>query len=209
MPVSPLMIAEPAPPPYTPPSYADVLGQLREGPVYFDGVGLELVDALQTEILQLASDLRRRSTPSLNRNGWKSSEDYLDRAGAAQILRLKLEREFLGGARAVGWAMVNRLGSEHPRHQHRIASISGIYYIMAGDPPVPTMVELAPNKDQERVIAARKRQGMPPLPGGLGSEVAIEPIPGRLLLMRGETWHRVAKYQGQVPRLTIAFDVRR
>ena len=37
-------------------------------------------------------------------------------------------------ARLVGWAMVNRAGSHHPRHHHPIAILSGVYYVTAGSP---------------------------------------------------------------------------
>ena len=42
-----------------------------------------------------------------------------------------------------------------------------------------------------------------------GGEIAVEPHPGRLMLFHGTTWHRVERYDGDKPRITIAFDVRR
>jgi hypothetical protein len=88
--------------------------------------------------------------------------------------------------------MVNRAGSQHPRHQHRIASLSGIYYVTRGseDAITPTIFECP--------CAASQRY-----------DLEIEPDLGRLVLCQGQMWHRVPRYDGAAPRITIAFDVRR
>ncbi len=90
---------------------------------------------------------------------------------------------------------MNRGGSQHPRHQHRIATLVGVYYVTAGslDMLTPTIFECPCD----------------PPRGGPRYELAIEPHPGRLVLCRGEMWHRVPIYAGELPRITIAFDVRR
>jgi hypothetical protein len=88
--------------------------------------------------------------------------------------------------------MVNRAGSQHPRHQHRIASLSGIYYVTSGseDAITPTIFECHYNVSQHY-------------------DLEIEPDPGRLVLLNGMMWHRLPIYAGEIPRITIVFDVRR
>jgi hypothetical protein len=84
--------------------------------------------------------------------------------------------------------MVNRAGSHHPRHQHRAAILTGLFYVTAGneEQATPTIFECAD-----------------------GSELEVEPHPGRLVISRGEAWHRVPPVIGDEPRITIAFDLRR
>lgn len=162
----------------------------RIEPLVFDDVCPELCPALEQVILQRAR--QGRSTRSLNQGGWKSTEDFfLWPDEAVQLLRQRIADE-LGAPRVVGWAMVNRAGSQHPRHQHRIASLTGVYYVTAGseDAITPTVFECEGD-------------------GSGRYELEVEPHPGRLVICRGETWHRVGCYPGELPRITIAFDVRR
>jgi hypothetical protein len=158
----------------------------RAEPLVFDGVLPELCPALEQVILHRMQT--GRSTKSLNVGGWKSTEDFFAWPDAAvQELRRRIVAE-VGAPRPVAWAMVNRAGSHHPRHQHRIATLTGIYYVAVGseDSITPTVFECAD-----------------------GSELEVEPHPGRLAVFRGEVWHKVPVYPGDLPRITIAFDVRR
>ncbi len=163
----------------------------RVEPLVFDGVLAELCPVLHQVILQ-RMQRDRISAKSLNVGGWKSAEDFFDWPEAAvQEFRRRIVTE-LGAPRPIGWTMVNRAGSHHPRHQHRAAILTGIYYVASGseDAITPTIFEC----DGEA-------QG--------GYELEVEPHPGRLVICRGETWHRVPSYPGDLPRITIAFDVRR
>jgi hypothetical protein len=101
------------------------------------------------------------------------------------------------GRLPIAWAMVNRAGSYHPRHQHRAAILSGVYYVTAGsaDAITPTVFECPCDGRSAR--------------GRDSYELEVEPHPGRLVVCRGETWHRVDRYMGDLPRITVAFDVRR
>lgn len=166
----------------------------REGPIVFDDVCLDLVDDLATEILMRSR--RERSIGSKNVGGWKSAESFLD-AGPGALFRARIARDFLAGHAPVGWAMVNRAGSEHLRHAHGLARVSGCFYVRAGDPLVPTIFERVPR----------------PLPGDASivrdGEIAVLPKAGRLVLFPGEMNHRVPRYDGQAPRITIAVDVAR
>jgi hypothetical protein len=170
--------------------------QCRDAPLVFDDVRPDLCPALEQVILDRMRRDRGRRIGSLNVGGWKSGEDFFEWPDAAvQDLRQTIGAEV--GAASIAWAMVNRAGSHHPRHQHRIAILSGVYYVTAGsaDAITPTIYECP--CDGRPVRAGEKY------------ELDVEPHPGRLVICRGATWHRVPKYLGEAPRITIAFDVRR
>ena len=147
---------------------------------------------------QLASAARRilelrqacpESAKGANLGGWKSPYEIFDqsadltRIGAAIRAQLKLRWKI--AQCPINWAMINSAGSSHPRHRHGSAGISCVLYVTAGDPPVPTVVELE---------------------DPVGGELAVAPIPGRMLVMPMRLWHRVPVYAGASPRITIAFD---
>jgi len=166
-----------------------VVDRCRVEPLVLDDISVDLCPELERIILErMRTD--RRSTASLNVGGWKSTENFFAWPDApVQELRRAIVAE--AGAEPVAWAMVNRAGSHHPRHQHRIASLSGVYYVAPGDPLAPTIFECGGD--------AR----------GKGYEIEVDPHPGRLVLCPGVMWHRVQAYTGEAPRITIAFDVRR
>lgn len=169
-----------------------ITAQARDQPIVFDGVRPDLCDPLAQVILdRMQRDRGRSGVGSLNVGGWKSSEDFFAWPDASvQELRQTIV-EMIGARSPVAWAMVNRGGSHHPRHQHRIASLFGVFYVAVGNPHTPTIFECP--------CDGRPAKG----------EMAIDPVPGRLVLARGETWHKVGVYPGTLPRITIAFDVRR
>jgi hypothetical protein len=166
-------------------TFTRLVTQCRSGPIVFDDMRPDLCLVLEQIIDHRAKTTR--STASLNVGGWKSGEDFFAWPDpAVQELR-RLIVATVGSSKLVAWAMVNRAGSQHPRHQHRIAVLTGVYYVAVGseDSITPTVFEY---------------------PGG---ELEIAPRPGRLALFRGEAWHRVPIYRGDLPRITVAFDVRR
>ena len=169
------------------------VAQCRDQPIVFDDIRPDLCAALEQIILDRMQNDRRRKTGSLNVGGWKSGEDFFAWPDAAvQELRQAIV-EMVGARSPIAWAMVNRAGSQHPRHQHRAATLVGVYYVTAGssDTITPTVFECPCD-------GRPKRQ-----------ELEVEPHPGRLVVCRGETWHFVPKYMGNLPRITIAFDIRR
>jgi hypothetical protein len=174
---------------------AQLAAQCRAEPVIFDGVRPELCGQLQQVILDRMQSDRRTKTGSLNVGGWKSAEDFFHWSDPAVQEFRRTIVEMIGARSPVGWTMVNRAGSQHPRHQHRAAILVGVYYVAAGNPEAitPTVFECPcdnrPTRDRY--------------------ELEVEPHPGRIVLCRGETWHRVPVYPGDQPRITIAFDVRR
>ena len=175
-------------------SMQQLLETSRSEPIVFDDLRPDLCASLAEVILGRMQRDHGRKIGSLNVGGWKSGEDFFAwPEGPVQELRQTLVKA-VGAASPVGWAMVNRAGSQHPRHQHRAASLTGIYYVAAGSAEAitPTVFECPCD-------------GRP----GARYELEVEPHPGRLVICRGESWHRVPKYPGDLPRITIAFDVRR
>ena len=174
-----------------------IVAQCRDQPIVYDDVRPELCATLEQVILDRMQRDRGRKTGSLNVGGWKSGEDFFSWPDpAVQELRQSIV-ELVGARLPVAWAMVNRAGSRHPRHQHRIAILSGVYYVSPGsaDALTPTVFE-CPCDGR-------------PAHGSKRYELEVEPHPGRLVVCRGETWHRLPVYMGDLPRITIAFDVRR
>lgn len=161
--------------------------------VIYDDVRIDLIPYLYATIEQMATqDAGRPRAGSLNVGGWKSDTKFLDGAGAPRELRdtiLSHLQSYLGTVdpgRVSSWAMVNRRGSLHQRHQHQGARISVIYYVHPGeDPETPTVFELP-----------------------RGGEALVYPVPGRLTLFPGRMFHRVPRYPGEAPRTTIALDVK-
>lgn len=170
-----------------------LVADCRDQPVVFDNVCPDLCTQLEQIILGRMQSDRGRRTGSLNVGGWKSGEDFFAWSDAAVQELRQVIAELIGARLPVAWAMVNRAGSHHPRHQHRIATLSGVYYVTPGnnDPLTPTVFECPCDGRPKR------------------HEVEVEPHPGRLVVCRGVTWHRVPRYDGDAPRITIAFDVRR
>lgn len=180
-----------------PTDFRQLLESCRTKPLIADGVCPELCPALAEIILGRMQGDRGRKVGSLNVGGWKSGEDFLAWSdGPVQELRQALV-EAVWGRSLVGWAMVNRAGSQHPRHQHRAAILTGIYYVTVGNAEslTPTVFECP--------CDSRALRGTPRY------ELEVEPHPGRLAVFRGETWHKVPCCVGDAPRITVAFDVRR
>jgi len=164
----------------------------RDAPIQiYDDVATELLPGIAAEILERYA-ASTSSYPSLNQGGWKSGEDLFDWRDAPSIAALRtVIGEHIGldeikRRRVIGWAMLNAGGSFHPTHNHKTAIQTGIYYVTPGDPPTPTIFELA-----------------------AGDDLEVEARPGRFVLFPGNLWHRVPAYHGTAPRITIAFDVRR
>lgn len=167
----------------TPP--ADPRSRGTRRPVVRDGVRIDLLDRIADEIEARARSLGPRSAPSLNQGGWRS-DSLLDWDAPATRDLLRTLRQITGATDLDAWAMINRRGSQHPRHIHRGAVIAGVYYVRAGGAgSPPTIFE----------------------PGG-APEIHVEPLAGRLVVFPSDLYHRVPVYAGEEPRVTIAFDVR-
>ena len=174
-----------------------LVSSCRDEPLVLDGLRPDLCPALEQVILERMQNDRGRKVGSINVGGWKSGEDFFSWPDAAvQELRQTIVEQ-IGAPHPVAWAMVNRAGSHHPRHQHRTAILVGVFYVTIGSPNAitPTIFECP--------CDALSARGKPRY------AMEVEPHPGRLVLCRGEAWHSVPVYSGELPRITIAFDVRR
>jgi hypothetical protein len=173
-----------------------ISSQCRAEPVVFDGLRPDLCAPLEQIILDRMHQDRGRSVGSLNVGGWKSSEDFFSWPFQAVQELHQVIIDQVGVPASISWAMVNRRGSQHPRHQHS-AILAGVYYVTAGsaDAITPTIFECPCDAQLARSVAKY--------------ELAVDPHPGRLVLAKGAAWHRVPAYTGELPRITIVFDVRR
>jgi Putative 2OG-Fe(II) oxygenase len=176
-------------------SVLQLAASCRGEPQVFDGVSPELCPHLEEVILDRMQRDRRR-VGSINVGGWKSSEDFFAWPDASVQKLREAICGMIGTNPSISWAMVNRVGSHHPRHQHRASILMGVYYVTVGNEEaiVPTIFECP---SDGRALPKDRY------------ELEVEPHPGRLVICRGETWHRVPVYAGELPRITIAFDVRR
>lgn len=173
-----------------------LLTKLGNAPLVVDGVRLDLVPRLAIDVLARVR-ASTESVASLNVGGWKSTQDlqaWPDESTRALVSTIR--GLHLGGCRMIAWAMVNRSGSYHARHNHANAIVSGVYYVDAGDDAnaAPTIFELGASFELDN-----KQPCV--------STVEVAPVPGRLALFPGRMWHFVPPYLGDAPRVTIAFDV--
>lgn len=156
----------------------------------FDGICTDKLASIAEGVL-LYAKLHPQSIGSNNRGGWKSDSDVFTWGGdftlLANAIRAELARIELP-TQLRGWAMINRRGSFHARHTHGGVKATGVFYVTPGDPATPTILEL---------------------PGNISGEYPIEPIPGRLAIFGPMIWHYTRPYHGEIPRITIAFDVLR
>jgi uncharacterized protein (TIGR02466 family) len=101
------------------------------------------------------------------------------------------------------WANINRRGDFNQMHTHPGATWSGIYYVDAGetDPDAAgTTLQLADP------CPARTNIFFPELSA---SNVLFRPQPGLMILFPSYLPHAVPPHQGDRPRISIAFNVRR
>lgn len=163
-----------------------------------DSIRLDLIEDLKSCILELAR--HQASVGGNNVGGWKSDDAILERKLApldalAETLRKDLFAREIGVLAA--WAMINCNGSYHKRHRHGDRYKVGVYYVSAGNPAVPTIFdieELRPGTRQGSGLVLRRQ--------------SVDPVPGRLVVIPGNMWHEVRRYDGEEPRITIPFELR-
>jgi hypothetical protein len=151
---------------------------------YDEFVSAAVNDELRAIIVN-AEARTRQSVGSKNVGGWKSTDTLLTWPDEA-IGELHDTLAAMVGGRITGWAMINRDGSYHQRHNHR-SILSGVYYVDPGDPAIlssPTIFETG------------------------GREISVRPVPRRLVIFSSSIFHRVPPYHSTEPRISIAFDVR-
>lgn len=164
----------------------------------YEDVCPELAPFLRDTILERAAHFP--SQGSNNVHGWKSSTDLFEwPEPEIASLRDAIFERF--GACPIGWAMVNRAGSYHKRHRHGLTYQCGVYYVTTGEPAVPTIFEI----EQSIKLASDRWTGKE---FATCNETFVDPLPGRLVMFSGSTWHRVPIYEGTEPRISIALEVR-
>lgn len=163
-----------------------------------DGVRPDLCGEIARLVLE--SSTRTASKGSNNSGGWKSADTFLSwNFPAVNLIACELAARLTGGEvhKLTAWAMVNRNGSLHKRHRHGERYRVGVYYVAAGDPPVPTLFDIE-----------KYRVGTLQGSGEIVRRESVLPIPGRLVVFPGNMWHEVPRYDGSEPRITIAFEAR-
>lgn len=142
--------------------------------------------AVNDELRAIIMDAEIRAPhpfPSKNVGGWKSSDTFLAWPNEA-IGELRDAIASMVSGQITGWAMINRNGSHHPRHNHR-SILTGVYYVDPGDvASAPTIFEIG------------------------GRDFPVRPVPGRLVIFASSIFHRVPPYHSAEPRISIAFDIR-
>jgi uncharacterized protein (TIGR02466 family) len=156
-----------------------------------------------------------------NIGGWHSETGRLEFCGAAgeRLIRhmremtkeatLRLHAEFgttppenLAWTLSA-WANVNRHGDFNNMHTHPGATWSGVYFVDPGSsgPGVDdTALQLSdPNPARTNIF----------FPDLLGATVRVRPEPGLMVLFPSYVPHAVPPHQGDRPRITIAFNVRK
>lgn len=181
---------------------------------------LKDVESLNAELRDLILE-RERTTPSAGKSsigGWQSQPDFLTWGGstiatlgrylatAVEIAtaklplvapNLKIQFEL------VAWASVNRKGHYNTSHVHPGATWSGVYYVDPGDEPE--------GKGRSAVLELEhpiQAMVMNFFPGLLPSTLVVRPEAGLIVLFPGSLVHNVRIYQGERPRICVAFNAR-
>lgn len=160
----------------------------------------------------------RAAAPGVNRSnqgGWHSGDQLhmttdpelqplvhgLLHVASACIRDFEGDREFRDIRMVSAWININGQGDWNAPHEHLPCTWSGVFYIDAGEP-----VSAADPSSLEGKILF-----FDPLP--LGREwkrppnVAYAPKTGSMLLFPSYLTHMVAPYQGQTPRISLAFNL--
>jgi len=173
---------------------------------------------IHADILK-AVERREAESPSLgmsNVMGWHSDADVLDWPdpgiddlrkrvlyGLDQMVVRTSQREIEQRMKVRAWANLARTGAYNAIHNHTPALFSGVYYVSTGDPP----------RDNPR---SGLIEFVDPRPGSHGGAmpthtftkpILIDPEPGMLIVFPGWLLHTVHPYDGETPRLSIAFNL--
>jgi uncharacterized protein (TIGR02466 family) len=102
------------------------------------------------------------------------------------------------------WANVSRAGAFNRPHLHGGSTWSGTYYVDPGDPPPE-----AENGTPLLLMASDPGRQTTFMPDLLPMQIAIKPEPGLMVLYPGYLPHMVFPHQGNRPRISIAFNLRK
>lgn len=172
--------------------------------------------ALNAELGETILEQERttRSPVKSNQGGWQSPTDFFGWEGEAVATLARYARRAVEVATArlsipgsvrldfhlSGWAAVNRNGHYNLTHVHPGATWSGVYYVDPGDEPRDgpgAAIEFA------HPVAAAVMTFFPTL---LPSARLVRPEAGLLILFPSYLQHSVRLYQGERPRICVAFN---
>lgn len=180
--------------------------------------GAELNAPLREAIL--GYELQHPGEALTNFGGWHSETGRLHFCGSAgeRLIRHmhemveeathRLYREFSQPPRPLewslsAWANINRRGDFNQLHTHPGATWSGVYYVdhgqSNGDMEGASLQLFDPNPARTNIF----------FPELSASNIALKPAPGLMVLFPSYVPHAVPPHQGDRPRISIAFNVRR
>lgn len=180
---------------------------------------LKEVESLNAELRDLILEHERTTLSSGKSNigGWQSQPDFLtwsslavatlgrNLATAVEIATAKLPLvapNLKIKFELVAWASVNRKGHYNTSHVHPGATWSGVYYVDPGDEPAKGRSAVL---EFEHPIQAMV---MNFFPGLLPSTLVVRPESGLIVLFPSSLVHNVRIYQGERPRICVAFNAR-
>jgi uncharacterized protein (TIGR02466 family) len=198
-------------------NYTNLFGSPLMAHRWADGAGLN--EALLPRIL--SHEALAKSAAKTNVGGWHSEFGELEFCGepGKTLLRHMYEmadeatdrvlKEYGQATRKMrwtlhAWANVNRAGHFNRVHTHPGSTWSGVYYVDTGiEPgsgvPVASLHIFDPCQGRANTF----------LPGPVPSSFAITPDAGLMVLFPSYLAHMVFPHQGDRPRVSIAFNMRR
>lgn len=178
--------------------------------------------ALNEELrrLILAQEARSAGQVKSNVGGWQSTEDIQTWTGEAGRLLIGRMIELVNHATGLllgehriqqrfdwnlaAWANVNRRGQYNKPHLHPASTWSGTYYVDAGD-PAPEGNELSGLLSLMHPNPAAPMSFFRMLPQAIN----VQPADGLMVLFPSYLPHIVYPYDGERPRISVAFNVQR
>jgi uncharacterized protein (TIGR02466 family) len=155
-----------------------------------------------------------------NVGGWQSESGLLEFCGSAgeRLIQHILEMAQAASDRLYkengippekldwtlnAWANVNRRGHYNNVHTHPSATWSGVYYVDSGEAK-PTAANTSIHLTDPN--PARNAIFFPNLPTG---NFRFKPLPGLMILFPSYVPHVVPPHEGERPRISIAFNLRK
>ena len=154
-----------------------------------------------------------------NVGGWQSTDDLASWAGAAggevvqrvmatvnhatRQLMIDAKGRVEFGWKIAIWANVNRRGQYNRMHFHPGSTWSGTYYVDVGDSPSATN----PLAGSLEIMSPNQASAMSFLSGLLPQTRIVQPQSGMMIVFPSYLPHTVHPYDGERPRISIAFNV--
>jgi uncharacterized protein (TIGR02466 family) len=188
--------------------------------MWLDWPGSEGLDQGLKDVV-LAKRRASAGVVKTNRGGWQSAADLQDWSdppirqllGRIEDLAKHYVVRLFGGSDAHfdtgwsirAWANVNEKGHFNRSHDHlgRHSYLSGIYYVDVGD--IGSNIEAKGRtvfEDRTHVAIDVNRS-----PDDLRRDFYMTPSNGRMVLFPAALMHHVEPYEGEGPRITIAFNL--